>query len=134
MIRQRALSPVIAVSAFIVMMWGRRLLVVVIFVTVLTVRGQNNITSIRDIDRFPVCVTDEDCDDISDKKHVSYKCFQYMCFPWNSSSETKPFRRCKRRSDCKGLSAAEGGVGGDGDCYRHQDRRNVFSGICLNQR
>ena len=106
----------------------------VIFVTVLTVRGQNNVTSIRDIERFPVCVTDEDCDDMSDKKHVNYKCFQYMCFPWQSSIEAKPFRSCKRRSDCKGLSATEGGVGGDGDCYRHQDRRKVFSGICLNQR
>ena len=104
------------------------------FITVLTVRGQENVTSIRDIERFPVCVTDEDCDDISDKKHVSYKCFQYMCFPWKSPSEAKPFRSCKRRSDCKGLSAAEGGVGRDGDCYRHQDRRNVFSGICLGQR
>ena len=35
------------------------------------------------------------------------------------------------RSDCHELSEEEGGDGEAGDCYRHQDRRNVFSGICL---
>jgi len=86
---------------------------------------------VRDLVRFPVCVTDDDCDSISDKKQDSYKCFQYMCYPWNSSQQGQPFKSCKRRSDCKDLSPAEGGDGGNGDCFRHQDRRNVFSGICL---
>lgn len=86
---------------------------------------------VRDIVKFPVCVTDDDCDNISDKKHESYKCFQYMCYPWNNKAQGQPFRTCKRRSDCKALSSAEGGDGGNGDCFRHQDRRNVFSGICL---
>ena len=45
-----------------------------------------------------------------------------------------PYRSCKRRSDCAGLRAAEGGDGGQADCYRHQDRRNVFAGICLPKR
>ena len=30
------------------------------------------------IPRFPACVTDMDC-----KAEEGYKCFQYMCFPWN---------------------------------------------------
>jgi len=83
----------------------------------------------RDLERFPACVTDMDC-----KAEEGYKCFQYMCFPWNSPDLRAPFRTCKRRSDCTKLKTSEGGDGGNGDCYRHQDRRNVFSGICLAKR
>jgi len=83
----------------------------------------------RDLERFPACVTDMDC-----KAEEGYKCFQYMCFPWNSPDLRAPFRTCKRRSDCTTLKTTEGGDGGNGDCYRHQDRRNVFSGICLAKR
>lgn len=98
------------------------------------VRGdgvQNNSRVVRDLDKYPVCVTDTDCDSISAREGDSYKCFQYMCYPWNSDSKAQPFRSCKRRSDCKDLRQEEGGDGGNGDCFRHQDRRNVFSGICL---
>jgi len=80
----------------------------------------------RDMDSFPACITDSDC-----KEEDGYKCFQYMCFPWESAELMAPYRSCKRRSDCAGLRAAEGGDGGQADCYRHQDRRNVFAGICL---
>jgi len=83
----------------------------------------------RDLERFPACVTDSDC-----KAEEGYKCFQYMCFPWNSPDLRAPFRTCKRRSDCTKLKTTEGGDGEDGDCYRHQDRRFVFSGICLANR
>ena len=31
----------------------------------------------RDMDNFPACITDSDC-----KEEDGYKCFQYMCFPW----------------------------------------------------
>ena len=83
---------------------------------------------------------------------MNYRCFQYMCYPWSKGSST--FRSCKRRSDCQGLEEEEAGNGEDGDCYRyfsidfphcilwfifqphfrHQDRRFVFSGICLANR
>jgi hypothetical protein len=121
-------------------MWRSRLKLVRLLLVLLGVgwvRGElrQNVSAktslVRDIVKFPVCVTDDDCDNISDKKHQSYKCFQYMCYPWKSKSLGQPFRTCKRRSDCKALSLAEGGDGGNGDCYRHQDRRTVFSGICL---
>ena len=57
-----------------------------------------------------------------------------MCYPWNREGEGAPFRSCKRRSDCGSLSKEEGGSGEDGECFRHQDRRNVFTGICLDKR
>ena len=85
----------------------------------------------RDILEFPVCVTDEDCEEISMDSGSDYRCFQYMCYPWGRGVEGGPFRSCKKRSDCHGLVEEEGGDGMDGDCYRHHDRRNVFAGICL---
>ena len=89
-----------------------------------------------------------------------------MMTPLTREELRAPFRSCKRRSDCAGLAAAEGGDGGPADCYRHQvsinlfpyfhwlfftgcfsqkkkgspsitihqDRRNVFAGICLPKR
>ena len=83
----------------------------------------------RNISSYPVCVTDDDCADISQASRSDYRCFQYMCYPWESTEGL--FRPCKRRSDCSDLPAEEGGDGEDGDCYRHHDRRNVVSGICL---
>merc|ERR1719320_1560855 len=73
-------------------MWRVRLRLIRFVVVVLGigwVRGdgvQNNSRVVRDLDKYPVCVTDTDCDSISAR---------------------------------------------EGDCFRHQDRRNVFSGICL---
>ena len=115
-----------------------RLLVVVVGIGWVKGDQRQNVSTkarvVRDVDKFPVCVTDSDCDSISDRQGESYKCFQYMCYPWNSPSLAHPFRTCKRRSDCKDLREEEGGDGGNGDCFRHQDRRNVFSGICLSDR
>ena len=85
----------------------------------------------RDILEFPVCVTDEDCEQTSVNTGHDHRCFQYMCYPWNKAGGGRPFRSCKRRSDCHELMEEEGGDGMDGDCYRHHDRRNVFAGICL---
>ena len=90
--------------------------------------------SLRDPAVFPVCVTDEDCEGMTQQHGFDYKCFQYMCYPWNKAEDEAPFRSCKRRSDCLGLTQEEGGDGEDGDCFRHQDRRNVFTGICLEKR
>ena len=90
--------------------------------------------SLRDPSVFPVCVTDDDCETMAEELGLDYKCFQYMCYPWNKGGDEAPFRSCKRRSDCTQLTLEEGGDGEDGDCFRHQDRRNVFTGICLEKR
>lgn len=78
---------------------------------------------VRNINDYPVCVVDEDCGEISQRKGVNYRCFQYMCYPWDSRELGGSFTSCKRRADC-----------GEGeDCFRHQNRRNVYSGICLDK-
>lgn len=77
----------------------------------------------RDLETFPVCLTDSDCSDISSRESEDFRCFQYMCFPWKSKAFDLPFNRCQRRSECLETE----------DCYRHQDRRKVFSGICLSK-
>jgi hypothetical protein len=88
-------------------------------------------TRLRDPAVLPACVTDSDCLAVSAARGQDYKCFQYMCFPWRRPELAGGFRPCKRRSDCGALGAAEGGDGGAGDCYRHNDRRNVIRGICV---
>ena len=102
----------------------------------------------RNISQYPVCINDEvkqptayisglkpdcfqDCLIISDTEEDQFLCFQYMCFPWRRE-ETSPFMRCRRGSDCRGLQTAEGGQ--EWDCWRHSDRRNVHTGICLEKR
>ena len=67
---------------------------------------------------------------ISDTEEEQFLCFQYMCFPWRRAGDTGPFMRCRRGSDCRGLQAEEG----EWDCWRHSDRRNVHTGICLEKR
>ena len=90
--------------------------------------------TLPDLARFPACVTDPDCAAVSGRQAADYKCFQYMCFPWADQSLGRPYRACKRRSDCEGLLGEEGGDGGPGECYRHRDRRRVHGGICLTRR
>ena len=72
-------------------------------------------TGVRDLSKFPACMNDEDCTKVP-KEGGEYKCFQYMCYPW--STTPKPFRSCRRKSDCLSLQEHEGGDGSDGDCYR----------------
>ena len=62
---------------------------------------------------------------------MEHRCFMYMCFPWNNNQG--PFRSCKKTSDCGLLTEGEGGDGGDGRCYRHQSRRKVLRGICVQE-
>jgi len=88
----------------------------------------------RDVSRYPACVVDEDCMTVTQERGEDYKCFQYMCYPWNSVRNEGAFRTCKKRSDCEKLLQDEGGDGGNGDCYRHPDRRTVHTGICLDRR
>ena len=83
----------------------------------------------RDIAAFPACLTDSDCDTVSKEKGADYKCFQSMCYPWDRPDLAPSFRSCTKRSQCRGM---EGGQ--DGDCFRHSDRRAVFSGLCLTKR
>ena len=45
---------------------------------------------LRNITAFPACVSDSDCQN-------DFKCFQYMCYPWNQKKQQGPFRSCKRR-------------------------------------
>lgn len=85
----------------------------------------------RNISQYPVCINDEDCLIISDTEEDQFLCFQYMCFPWRRE-EISPFMPCRRGSDCRVLQTAEGGQ--EWDCWRHSDRRNVHTGICLEKR
>jgi len=89
--------------------------------------------TIRDLEDFPVCVIDEDCLSISTETNQDYRCFQYMCYPWNYPEMKGAFRTCQTKDDCKKLKEDEGGDGNDGECFRHPDKRKVLSGICLLQ-
>ena len=100
--------------------------------TVKAVEGSEE--SAEYVAQFPVCVADDDCRDISEQADGDYRCFQYRCFPWNDQELQGKFKSCKKRSDCVQLGVVEGGDGGDGECFRHQDKRNVHAGICLKQR
>ena len=86
----------------------------------LLIRG---VTSQRNITLYPACVDDQDCDDVSIRKQAEHRCFQYMCYPTQSTSDAD-FTDCRRSSDCAV----------DEECFRHPDRRNVFKGICLQKR
>ena len=97
------------------------------------VSGTQNIV-MRNVSKYPACVVDDDCMAVTQERGDDYKCFQYMCYPWNSVQKKGAFRTCKKRSHCKKLIIDEGGDGGDVDCYRHPDRRTVHSGICLDRR
>ena len=84
--------------------------------------------------KFPVCVTDDDCTDLSEQGDADYRCFQYRCFPWDDQELQGEFRSCKTRKECLDLGEEEGGDGDDGECFRHQDRRKIEMGICVMQR
>ena len=87
----------------------------------------------RNMTAHPACVNDEDCAGLSEARAEDYRCFQYMCYPWRRE-DSASFRHCRRTSDCRGLEEEEGGLGEDGTCWRHPDRRNVHSGICLDKK
>ena len=113
-------------SAIVPVMW--EMLLMTAMLGPVTVAGLGT----RDLSVFPPCLTDSDCSPVSEARAADYKCFQYMCFPWAKAGGS--WRSCVRDSECGGLAEKEGGDGGQGDCYRHPDRRNVFAGICLDKR
>ena len=39
--------------------------------------GNTTVGVTRDMAAFPACITDTDC-----REEEGFKCFQYMCFPW----------------------------------------------------
>jgi len=87
--------------------------------------------SVRDTEKYPICISDSDCDNISEKTGEGHLCFQYMCYPHSSRNKDHPYRLCKKGSECRALTAREGGDGGDGECVIHHDRRRGIKGICL---
>ena len=90
--------------------------------------GQNNRTqSLRQLSKYPACVRDSDCDVVKGQTE-KHKCFQYMCYPKDTSTG---FRWCSKDKDCAKLTAREEGDGGDGKCFKHPDKNNVEFGICL---
>ena len=78
----------------------------------------------RDLTTFPACMTDSDCLAVSEETAADYKCFQYMCFPWNSTELQGSLTPCTKPSQC-------GAVGQGASCFRHSNRRSVFSGFCV---
>ena len=88
-----------------------------------------NAEILRDLNKYPVCIVDKDCSEISKQNGKDYRCFQYMCFPWQDIEEEDGFRKCQGREDCKGLNGEE-----DGDCLRHREIKLVDSGMCLSKR
>ena len=91
--------------------------------------GQN--VTLRNLADYPVCLIDTDCQGIAELKGQDYRCFQYMCYPWEHGEEEGDFRKCQVKDDCKGMGEGEME---DGDCFRHPERKKVLSGICLRQR
>jgi len=79
----------------------------------------------RNMTNFPACVTDIDCESVSIERSADFKCFQFMCFPWNHPELQPPYTSCQKNSDCNSSPETE--------CLRHQDRRNVLRGICLDK-
>ena len=88
----------------------------------------------KDLARFPVCLTDDDCRYMTEGGDADYKCFQYRCFPWNDPEVQGDFRSCKVKEDCLELGVEEEGDGSDGVCFKHQDKRNIFRGMCVSQK
>jgi len=76
----------------------------------------------RNLTNFPACVSDIDCQPVSLQRSADFKCFQFMCFPWNEPALQAPYTTCQRTSDCNSPEL---------ECFRHQDRRNVLQGLCL---
>lgn len=116
------------------------------------------VEGLRDIGLFPVCMTDKDCILVSNTQTrqnmaPDYRCFQYMCYPWNWPwKEQRPFRKCKGNIECtakpststistnqgsqdyKDVTKGVKAVPEDGVCVLHQDIENVPHGICLPKR
>lgn len=59
---------------------------------------------------------------------VLFSLFQYICYPWKDDSGVPASEKrdlCRKKSDC---SAKRGQT-----CQRHQDRRKINKGLCMNE-
>ena len=79
-------------------------------------------TMVRNLGDYPACMQDSDCIGLGG----GYRCFQYMCYPWEQGGSLE---KCQVKEDCKGKVGGE-----DGECFRHPDRKTVLSGICIHPR
>lgn len=53
--------------------------------------------------------------------------FQYICYPWKDDSGVAASEKrdlCRRSSDCRKPGQ---------ECQRHQDRRKINKGLCMNE-
>lgn len=84
------------------------------------------VKAINDTEKYPVCVSDSDCEQ---KNLIGHACFQYFCYPWQDkateASDSKPLELCRRDSDCPKM------LGGPAKCFRHYERRKVTHGVCV---
>ena len=48
------------------------------------------VKAINDTEKYPVCVSDSDCEQ---KNLIGHACFQYFCYPWqDKATEVRHFR------------------------------------------
>ena len=84
------------------------------------------VQQINDTDKYPICMTNEECEA---KNLDGHACFQYFCYPWKKqaklASEKKPLELCRTSKDCPKM------LGGPAKCYRHYEKRKITSGICV---
>jgi len=72
------------------------------------------------------CIDDSDCQKLGEGS--KYACFLYICYPWKDDSGVPASEKrdlCRKKSDC---SAKRGQT-----CQRHQDRRKINKGLCMNE-
>merc|ERR1712165_119177 len=90
------------------------------------------VVQINDMKTYPPCLGDDDCEN---RHHLQdHRCFQYFCYPWKkaavtASAKPRPLKECRRTKDCVAGGGPDKAVGQK--CYRHNDRRKVTSGICV---
>merc|ERR1719420_2187860 len=78
----------------------------------------------RDLAKFPACIEDDDCEKVSEQQEADFKCFQYMCFPWDNQTLANGFQSCRKSKDCQTE---------ENTCFRHWDRKHVHRGVCLHK-
>ena len=65
---------------------------------------------------------------LSPRSHCSVLClFQYICYPWKDDSGVPASEKrelCRKSKDCSERGQT---------CQRHQDRRKINKGLCMNE-
>ena len=71
------------------------------------------------------CIDDSDCQKLDDSG--KYACFLYICYPWKDDSGVPASEKrelCRKSKDCSKRGQT---------CQRHQDRRKINKGLCMNE-